>query len=71
MAEAQLSEPHRLHGFKPSRDKHFVEELTDPVELNLNPPDKAVVVCVDNTSHPRLSGVKRGSTQAIHLDGKC
>ena len=34
-------EPHRFDGFKLSRDKHFVEKLTDSVELNLNPPDKS------------------------------
>ena len=45
-----------MGGFRLSRDKHFVEKLTDAVGLYLNPPDKAVVLCVDNTSHPRLSG---------------
>ena len=39
-------EPHRWHGFKLSRDKHCVEKLTDPAELNLNPPHKAAVPCV-------------------------
>ena len=34
-------------GFKLSRDKLFVEKLIHVVGLYLNPPDKAVVRCVD------------------------
>jgi hypothetical protein len=34
-------------GFKLSRDKLFVEKLIDVAGLYLNPPDKAVVLCVD------------------------
>jgi len=36
--------------FKLSRDKHFLEKLTDVVGLYLNPPDKALVLCVDEKS---------------------
>lgn len=39
--------PHRLKTFKLSKDKRFVEKLTDVVGVYLNPPDKAVVLCVD------------------------
>ena len=35
--------PHRIRTFKLSRDKQFVEKLTDVVGLYLNPPDKALV----------------------------
>jgi transposase len=42
--------PHRVETFKLSRDKHFVEKLQDIVGLNLNPPDKALVLCVDEKS---------------------
>jgi transposase len=42
--------PHRTKGFKLSRDPHFLEKLTDVVGLYLNPPDKAVVLCVDEKS---------------------
>lgn len=42
--------PHRVKTFKLSRDKHFVEKLTDVVGLYLNPPDKALVLCVDEKS---------------------
>ncbi len=43
-------QPHRTKTFKLSRDKHFVEKLTDVVGLYLNPPDKALVLCADEKS---------------------
>ena len=45
--EAHGLQPHRLKNFKLSQDKHFEEKLTDVVGMYLNPPDKAVVLCVD------------------------
>ena len=42
--------PHLVKTFKLSRDKNFVEKLTDIVGLYLNPPDKALVLCVDEKS---------------------
>jgi transposase len=39
--------PHRTKKFKLSRDPKFLEKLTDVVGLYLNPPDKAIVLCVD------------------------
>ena len=41
---------HRVTTFKLSKDPAFVEKLTDVVGLYLNPPDKAVVLCVDEKS---------------------
>jgi putative transposase len=43
-------QPHRTRGFKISTDPFFVEKLRDVVGLYLNPPDKAVVLCVDEKS---------------------
>ena len=43
-------QPHRVETFKLSRDKHFIEKLPDVVGLYLNPPDKALVLCVDEKS---------------------
>ena len=43
-------QPHRTKRFKLSKDKHFTEKLTDVVGLYLNPPDKAIVLCVDEKS---------------------
>ncbi len=45
--DAHGLQPHRLNNFKLSKDKHFEEKLTDVVGVYLNPPDKAVVLCVD------------------------
>jgi transposase len=42
--------PHLVKTFKLSRDKYFVEKLYDVVGLYLNPPDKSLVLCVDEKS---------------------
>lgn len=42
--------PHQTKGFKLSRDPKFLEKLTDVVGLYLNPPAKALVLCVDEKS---------------------
>jgi transposase len=42
--------PHLIKTFKVSRDKHFVEKLHDVVGLYMNPPDKSLVLCVDEKS---------------------
>ena len=39
--------PHRSKTFKLSRDPKFLEKLTDVVGLYLNPPQQAVVLCVE------------------------
>ena len=43
-------QPHRTKSFKLSTDPFFVEKLRDIVGLYLNPPDKALVLCVDEKS---------------------
>ena len=48
--DAHGLQPHRIETFKLSRDKRFVEKLTDVVGLYLNPPNKALVLCVDEKS---------------------
>ena len=42
--------PHRRKSFKLSRDPQFLEKLTDVVGLYLNPPQQALVLCVDEKS---------------------
>ena len=42
--------PHRADGFKLSNDPLFVDKVYDVVGLYLNPPDGAVVYCVDEKS---------------------
>ncbi len=48
--KARGLQPHRVETFKLSNDKRFEEKLTDVVGLYLNPPDKAVVLCMDEKS---------------------
>ena len=45
--DAHGLQPHRVKTFKLSKDKRFEEKLTDVVGVYLNPPDKAVILCVD------------------------
>jgi transposase len=39
--------PHLVERFKISKDKRFAEKLEDIVGLYLNPPEHAIVMCVD------------------------
>tara|TARA_R110002012_G_scaffold322080_1_gene554742 strand:- start:287 stop:1396 length:1110 start_codon:yes stop_codon:yes gene_type:complete len=48
-AEAGLK-PHLTKGFKISNDPMFEEKVTDIVGLYLDPPDRAIVLCVDEKS---------------------
>jgi putative transposase len=43
-------QPHRTEHFKLSTDPFFIEKLRDVVGLYLNPPDNALVLCVDEKS---------------------
>jgi putative transposase len=43
-------QPHRTKSFTLSTDPHFVEKVRDIAGLYLNPPDKALVLCVDEKS---------------------
>jgi putative transposase len=43
-------QPHRQKHFKLSTDPFFVEKVRDIIGLYLNPPDKALVLCVDEKS---------------------
>lgn len=43
-------QPHRTTSFKFSRDPEFERKLTDVVGLYLSPPEKALVLCVDEKS---------------------
>jgi transposase len=75
--EAHGLAPHRVETFKLSKDKRFVEKLTDVVGVYLNPPDKAVVLCVDEKSQvqaldrtqPGLP-MKKGRCQTLTHDYK-
>lgn len=43
-------QPHRVEKFKLSNDPKFEEKVRDIVGLYLNPPDRALVLCVDEKS---------------------
>jgi transposase len=43
-------QPHRTETFKLSKDPLFIEKVRDIVGLYLNPPDRALVLCVDEKS---------------------
>lgn len=62
-------EPHRTRTFKLSRDKQFVEKLTDVVGLYLNPPDKALVLCVDEKS--QIQALNRTQPGLPMKKGRC
>jgi transposase len=42
--------PHRAESFKLSKDPLFIEKVRDIVGLYLNPPERALVLCVDEKS---------------------
>ena len=39
-------QPHRVENFKFSKDPQFIEKVRDIVGLYINPPDRAIVLCV-------------------------
>jgi len=43
-------QPHRVEKFKLSNDPHFEEKVRDVVGLYLDPPDRALVLCMDEKS---------------------
>jgi transposase len=67
--DAHGLQPHRVRTFKLSRDKKFVEKLTDVVGLYLNPPDKAVVLCVDEKS--QIQALQRTQPGLPMKKGRC
>lgn len=48
--QANGLKPHRVRTFKVSNDPRFVEKLVDVVGLYLDPPEHALVLCVDEKS---------------------
>ena len=66
-------QPHRQQPWKLSRDPQFIDKVRDVVALYLNPPERAVVLCVDEKSQiqaldrtapilPMLPGVPQRAT---------
>jgi len=62
-------QPHRVKTFKASRDPKFVDKLTDVVGLYLNPPDKALLLCVDEKS--QIQALQRTQPGLPLKKGRC
>jgi transposase/transposase-like protein len=62
-------QPHRTRTFKQSTDKQFIEKLTDVVGLYLNPPEKAIVLCVDEKS--QIQALDRTQPGLPMVRGRC
>jgi transposase len=61
--------PHLTATFKISRDKNFVEKLTDVVGLYLNPPEHALVLCADEKS--QIQALDRTQPGLPMKKGRC
>jgi transposase len=61
--------PHRVKRFKLSRDPKFLEKLTDVVGLYLNPPQQAIVLCVDEKS--QIQALNRTQPGLPLKKGRC
>jgi transposase len=67
--DAHGLQPHRATTFKLSTDAAFVEKLTDIVGLYMNPPEKAVVLCVDEKS--QIQALDRTQPGLPMKKGRC
>jgi len=61
--------PHRTETFKLSRDPKFLEKRTDVIGLYLNPPDQAIVLCVDEKS--QIQALQRTQPGLPLKKGRC
>jgi transposase len=73
-------QPHRQESWKLSKDPQFIDKIRDVVGLYLNPPERAVVLCVDEKSQiqaldrtapilPMLPGVPERATHDYRRAG--
>ncbi len=62
-------QPHRTKTFKLSRDPKFLEKMTDVVGLYLNPPQQAIVLCVDEKS--QIQALDRTQPRLPIKKGRC
>jgi transposase len=61
--------PHLCHAFKVSNDPHFAEKLLDVVGLYLDPPEHALVLCVDEKS--QIQALDRTQKSLPIYPGRC
>ena len=62
-------QPHRTKRFKLSKDRRFTEKLNDVVGLYLNPPEKAMILCVDEKS--QIQALQRTQPGLPMKKGRC
>ena len=62
-------QPHRVKTFRLSRDAKFLEKLTDVVGLYLNPPQQALVLCVDEKT--QIQALDRTQPGLPMKQGRC
>src|SRR5207244_5618869 len=67
--DRHVLKPHLTKTFKLSCDQRFVEKLYDVVGLYLNPPDKALVLCVDEKS--QIQALERSQPGLPIKKGRC
>ena len=67
--QAHNLKPHRVETFKLSRDPKFLEKMTDVVGLYLNPPQQAIVLCVDEKS--QIQALDRTQPGLPMKKGRC
>jgi transposase len=67
--QANGLKPHLSRTFKLSNDPHFVEKLVDVVGLYLNPPEHALVLCVDEKS--QIQALDRTQRSLPMYPGRC
>lgn len=67
--QANGLKPHLVRTFKLSNDPHFVEKLVDVVGLYLNPPEHALVLCVDEKS--QIQALDRTQRSLPMYPGRC
>ena len=60
-------QPHRVESFKLSSDPLFVDKVRDIIGLYLDPPERALVLCVDESEHgaPLVRATMRTQIQAL------
>jgi transposase len=67
--KAQGLKPHLSRTFKLSNDPHFAEKVIDIVGLYLNPPEHALVFCVDEKS--QIQALERTQPSLPMYPGRC
>ncbi|NLW49439.1 MAG: IS630 family transposase [Candidatus Brocadiaceae bacterium] len=67
--EANGLKPHRVRTFKVSNDPHFAEKVVDIVGLYLDPPEHALVLCVDEKS--QIQALDRTQPSLPMYPGRC